>query len=63
MNQYAWRIRNPGSPRFAWKKDSLNTITVSEAFSNAPPRSPAVLCLKGSDGATDMILADWFTYC
>ncbi|MBR5111039.1 MAG: hypothetical protein IK099_12735 [Clostridia bacterium] len=40
----------------------MNTITVSEAFSNAPPRSPAVLCLKGPDGATDMILTDWFTW-
>ena len=40
----------------------MNPISVSEAFSNAPPRSPAVLCLKGPDGATDMILTDWFTW-
>ena len=40
----------------------MNPISVSEAFGSAPPRSPAVLCLKGPDGATDMILTDWFTW-
>lgn len=40
----------------------MNPITVTEAFSNAPPRSPCVLCLKGPEGATDMILTDWFTW-
>lgn len=40
----------------------MKTITVSEAFSNAPPRSRAVLCLRGPEGATDMILTEWFTW-
>ena len=40
----------------------MKLITVSEAFSNAPPRSAAVLCLQGPEGATDMILCDWFTW-
>ena len=38
------------------------TITVSEAFGNAPPRSAAVLCVKGNDGRTNLMLADWFTW-
>ena len=38
------------------------TITVSEAFSNAPPRSAAVLCVEGSGNQTDLLLADWFTW-
>ncbi|MBR6185413.1 MAG: hypothetical protein IKQ41_04045 [Clostridia bacterium] len=40
----------------------MKTITVSEAFSNAPPRSAAVLCVKGERGRTDMLLTDWFTW-
>ena len=40
----------------------MNTITTTEAFSNAPPRSRAVLCLEGPNGTTDMILTEWFTW-
>lgn len=40
----------------------MKAISVSEAFSNAPPRSAAVLCVKGEKGRTDMLLTDWFTW-
>ena len=40
----------------------MNSITVSEAFSNAPPRSAAVLCVKGERGRTDLMLTEWFTW-
>ena len=40
----------------------MNTIAVSEAFGSAPPRSAAVLCVKGENGRTDMMLTDWFTW-
>ena len=40
----------------------MKTIAVSEAFSSAPPRSAAVLCVKGAGGRTDMLLTDWFTW-
>ena len=40
----------------------MKEISVSEAFSEAPPRSPAVLCLKGPGGSTDIILTEWFTW-
>ena len=40
----------------------MKTISVSEAFGNAPPRSAAVVCMQGTGGATDMMLADWFTW-
>ena len=37
-------------------------ITINEAFGNAPPRRPAVLCLQGPDGNTDLIKTEWFTW-
>lgn len=40
----------------------MKTISVSEAFSNAPPRSAAVLCVKGRRGGTNLLLAEWFTW-
>ena len=40
----------------------MKTISVSEAFCSAPPRRPAVLCLKGPRGSTDMILTEWFNW-
>ena len=40
----------------------MNTITVSEAFGNAPPRSAAVLCLKGAGGGSDLQMTEWFTW-
>ena len=40
----------------------MNTISVSEAFGGAPPRSAAVVCMTGEGGRTDLQLADWFTW-
>ena len=40
----------------------MKEISVTEAFGSAPPRSPAVLCLKGTDGSSDLILTEWFTW-
>ena len=40
----------------------MKAITVSQAFSNAPPRSAAVLCVKGKTGGTTLVLTDWFTW-
>ncbi len=40
----------------------MKEISVSEAFSNAPPRGAAVLCKRAGDGGTDMILCEWFTW-
>lgn len=40
----------------------MHTISVSEAFSNAPPRSAAVLCVKGRRGGATLLLTDWFTW-
>ena len=40
----------------------MKTLTPAEAFSEAPPRSAAVLCVQGPEGCTDMILTDWFTW-
>ena len=40
----------------------MNTITVSEAFGNAPPRSAAVLCLKVAGGGSDLQMTEWFTW-
>ena len=40
----------------------MNTLTPSQAFGVAPPRRPAVLCVKGPDGSTDMITTQWFNW-
>ena len=40
----------------------MKTITIAQAFGNAPPRSAAVLCVKGTDSCTDMVRTDWFTW-
>ena len=40
----------------------MQSIPVSEAFGIAPPRRPAVLCLPGPDGSTDLISTQWFTW-
>ena len=40
----------------------METITVTEAFSSAPPRSAAVLCVQGAGGRTELQLTDWFTW-
>ena len=40
----------------------MESLTASQAFSMAPPRSAAVLCLKGPDGSTDLITTEWFTW-
>ena len=40
----------------------MKPITVSDAFAWSPPRSACVLCMKGPQGSTDMILTEWFTW-
>ena len=40
----------------------MKTITVQEAFCIAVPRRPAVLCVQGPDGTTDMIMTEWFNW-
>lgn len=40
----------------------MKTITEREAFCIALPTRPAVLCLAGQDGSTDMIMTDWFNW-
>ena len=40
----------------------MTPISVSDAFAYAPPRSACVLCVKGPQGGTDMILTEWFTW-
>lgn len=40
----------------------MKQFTVSQAFSEAPPRSAAVLCKKGPSGSTDIITTEWFTW-
>ena len=40
----------------------MKTITVREAFGIAVPRRPAVLCVQGPGGATDMIMTEWFNW-
>lgn len=37
-------------------------ITVSESFGFVPPRRPAVLCIRRSDGGTDLVSTQWFTW-
>lgn len=44
------------------KEMRLMPISVSQAFSEAPPRSPAVVCFRGPEGSADMIAATWFTW-
>ena len=38
------------------------SISPSRAFASAPPRRPAVLCIKGPDGSTDMVMTQWFSW-
>ena len=40
----------------------MKSITVAQAFSNAPPRSAAVLCVRGNSDRTTLLLTDWFTW-
>ncbi len=40
----------------------MKPIPVMNAFGNAPPRSACVLCMKGNNGGTDLILVEWFTW-
>ena len=39
----------------------MNPISVTDAFGNAPPRSPCVLCMKTAQGYT-LQLTEWFTW-
>lgn|GEM_PF-1358100 len=50
-------------PLFSVMKELfMEPISVSHAFASAPPRHPAVLCVKGPDNSTDMIMTQWFTW-
>ena len=39
----------------------MNPISVTDAFGDAPPRSPCVLCMKTAQGFT-LQLTEWFTW-
>ena len=39
----------------------MNPISVTDAFGNAPPRSPCVLCMKTAQGFA-LQLTEWFTW-
>ena len=39
----------------------MNPISAADAFGNAPPRSPCVLCMKTARGFT-VQLTEWFTW-
>lgn len=40
----------------------MKTITIAQAFGQAPPRSAAVLCVRAPGGGVDMILTEWFSW-
>ncbi|MBQ9009150.1 MAG: hypothetical protein IJ088_07480 [Clostridia bacterium] len=40
----------------------MNEITSRDAFAKAPPKRPAVLCVRGPEGRTDLIRTEWFTW-
>ena len=40
----------------------MNPISVNDAFGNAPPRSPCVLCMKGEKGSFVLQMTEWFTW-
>lgn len=40
----------------------MKNISEREAFAIAVPRRPAVLCVQGPGGATDMIMTEWFNW-
>ena len=40
----------------------MNSISVTDAFGNAPPRSPCVLCVPKPVGGTDMVLVESFSW-
>ncbi len=40
----------------------MKNISEREAFAIAVPRRPAVLCVKGPNGVTDMIMTEWFNW-
>ncbi len=40
----------------------MDVLSVNQAFGMAPPRRPAVLCIAGPDGSTDMIMTQWFNW-
>lgn len=37
-------------------------VSVSDAFANAPPRSPCVLCMKNAQGGFTLQMTEWFTW-
>ena len=40
----------------------MNPISVIDAFGNAPPNSPCVLCMKGEKGSFVLQMTEWFTW-
>ncbi|MBQ6564039.1 MAG: hypothetical protein IJL88_09005 [Clostridia bacterium] len=40
----------------------MKILSVNQAFGMAPPRRPAVLCIAGPDGSTDMVMTQWFNW-
>lgn len=40
----------------------MKEITPNTAFSKAPPKHPAVLCVRGAGGGTDLIKVEWFSW-
>ena len=40
----------------------MNPISVTDAFGNAPPRSPCVLCMRGEKGSFVLQMTEWFTW-
>ena len=41
---------------------SFRTISPKDAFSLAPPRSPAVLCYRTDRGDSRLVLTEWFSW-
>lgn len=40
----------------------MRNLTVMDAFAQAFPRRPAVLCTLNADGSTDMVATEWFNW-
>ena len=40
----------------------MKPISIPDAFAAAPPRSACVLCVRGDNGTTELILTEWFSW-
>lgn len=40
----------------------MDKITAQQAFYIAPPRRPAVLCMRNADGSVRYIMTEWFSW-